>query len=380
MISALKSTLSRNITNARGWKTDRKIVVIESDDWGSIRMPNSTIYNDLLNRGIRVDLCPYNKYDTLANVQDFEVLFNTLRKHSDFRDNYPIITFNTNVANPDFDKIINENFEKYYYHDFTVTLNEYYPNEDVFSMWKEGISEKLIYPQFHGREHLNSEIWLDLLRKGNSHLLEAFRNRMYGLSFATSNEIRLPFLAALIYNSEDVKAIVEDSILEGTAIFERIFGFNSKSFIAPLYTWSSELESTFSKAGINYIQGSDRHKDYDFAKRKFNRIHNVMGIENKFGQIYLHRNCTFEPTILGRRNNIGNCLKQIENAFFWKKPAVISMHRLNFIGVLNEKNRNENLKELDVLLHKIKKRWGEVEFMHSSTLGDLIKNQKSDDL
>ena len=26
------------INERRGWKTDRKIVVIESDDWGSIRM------------------------------------------------------------------------------------------------------------------------------------------------------------------------------------------------------------------------------------------------------------------------------------------------------------------------------------------------------
>jgi hypothetical protein len=38
MINSLRSTLSRNLTNARGWKTNRKIIVIESDDWGATRM------------------------------------------------------------------------------------------------------------------------------------------------------------------------------------------------------------------------------------------------------------------------------------------------------------------------------------------------------
>jgi hypothetical protein len=52
MINSLKTTLSRNITNARGWKTNRKIVVIESDDWGSIRMPHMLIINNNIKNGL----------------------------------------------------------------------------------------------------------------------------------------------------------------------------------------------------------------------------------------------------------------------------------------------------------------------------------------
>lgn len=379
MINDLKASLSRNLTNVRGWKTNRKIVVIESDDWGSVRMPNKEIYHKLLNKGVRVDLCPYNKYDTLANVQDFEALFKVLEKHTDFKNNHPIITLNTNVANPDFDKIKNDNFERYYFQEFTQTLKEYYPNENVFSMWEQGICEKFIYPQFHGREHINSSIWLDLIKDGNIHLNEAFHLNLFGLSFITSDQIKVPFLASLIYNSRKEKKIVQDSVIEGAAIFERIFGFRSKSFIAPLYTWSSELESVFSNAGIEYIQGADRHMDYVFAEKKFKRVRQVIGRENEFRQIYLHRNCMFEPTIFPGKDNIGNCLKDIENAFFWKKPAVISMHRLNFIGGLEEHNRENNLKELDDLLTKIRQRWSNVEFMHSENLGKLIKHQITND-
>jgi hypothetical protein len=39
----------RNITHILGWKTKRKIVVFESDDWGSIRMPTNQIRDRLIN-------------------------------------------------------------------------------------------------------------------------------------------------------------------------------------------------------------------------------------------------------------------------------------------------------------------------------------------
>ena len=44
------SSLKRNLLNFRGWTTKRKIVVIESDDWGSIRMPSKNIFKKLHNQ------------------------------------------------------------------------------------------------------------------------------------------------------------------------------------------------------------------------------------------------------------------------------------------------------------------------------------------
>ena len=43
----LKRRLAKNYVNALGWNSNRKIVVIESDDWGSIRMPSRKIYEYL---------------------------------------------------------------------------------------------------------------------------------------------------------------------------------------------------------------------------------------------------------------------------------------------------------------------------------------------
>jgi hypothetical protein len=105
MINNLKSTLSHTLLNLPGWHTSRKIVVIESDDWGSIRMPSREVYEKLLKKGIRVDNDPYNKFDSLASEQDLETLFDVLKKFNDKNDNHPVITANTVIANPDFNLI-----------------------------------------------------------------------------------------------------------------------------------------------------------------------------------------------------------------------------------------------------------------------------------
>ena len=39
----LKQIISHNLLNIPGWRTKRKLVVIESDDWGAIRMPSKEI-------------------------------------------------------------------------------------------------------------------------------------------------------------------------------------------------------------------------------------------------------------------------------------------------------------------------------------------------
>ena len=45
---SLKQTITHNLLNILGWRTKRHIVVIESDDWGSIRMPSKKVYDKLL--------------------------------------------------------------------------------------------------------------------------------------------------------------------------------------------------------------------------------------------------------------------------------------------------------------------------------------------
>jgi hypothetical protein len=72
---------------------------------------------------------------------------------------------------------------------------------------------------------------------------------------------------------------------------------------------------------------------------------------------------------------VEDCLKSIHYAFKWNKPAVISSHRTNYIGVHDPKNREKGLRELDELLFKILKQWPDVKFITSTKLGEIISNK-----
>ena len=111
-----------------------------------------------------------------------------------------------------------------------------------------------------------------------------------------------------------------------------------------------------------------------FEKKERELMRRVQGEINDFGQYSLVRNCVFEPSQhAAAHDNVSECLKGIENAFFWHKPAIITAHRLNFIGFIDPKNRQRNLKQLRDLLKTILKRWPDVEFMTTVELGDLIE-------
>ena len=75
MIDKLKNAIIQELINIPGFRTNRKIVIFESDDWGYIRMPSKKVYNQLLTDDIRVDNCPYNRYDSLASEDDLTFLF-----------------------------------------------------------------------------------------------------------------------------------------------------------------------------------------------------------------------------------------------------------------------------------------------------------------
>lgn len=109
--------MKSHLINIPGWRTDRKIVVFESDDWGAIRMPSKKAYHELLEKGIRVDQSVYDSKDCLENKKDFELLCEVLSNHQR-ANSQPVFTLNTVLGNPDFDKIKEDKFSKFYHEHF----------------------------------------------------------------------------------------------------------------------------------------------------------------------------------------------------------------------------------------------------------------------
>ena len=373
MLQSIRLKVARHLVNFRGWDTDRKIVVIESDDWGSIRMPSKQVYDAFLERGVALEKSPYCRYDSLAGEEDLETLFNALYKFRDHKGNHPVITANTITANPDFDKIKQADFREYVLEPFTRTLKRYPGREKSFELWKQGMEAGLFRPQFHGREHLNIPLWMRLLQSDNPIFMEAFDHRMWGIDMIPHQEDPLNILAAFDTNFREEVQFQKEAVREGISLFRTIFGFIPQSFIAPNYIWDSELHGTLKRSGIHFLQGMKMQRLPIYGRKKRAMIRHYTGEMNENGQVYLVRNCVFEPSLkTNQSDNVGSCLKDISVAFEWNKPAIITSHRLNFIGAIDPGNRQHNLKQLEELLSKILKQWPDAEFMSTDRLGAEI--------
>ena len=360
----------RNLANLPGWQTNRKIVVIESDDWGSIRMPSLDTFIKLHKKGLDVTCYEglhYNLNDTLASANDLALLYETLLKFKDKNGNNPVFTAVSLVANPNFVKIKESGYNQYYYEPFTETL-ENYDKKDAFPLWMEGIKNKLFIPQFHGREHLNIGLWMRALRKNDEHAIIGFEHEIWG--FNNVHPFGLTYQAAFDLEVVSDLKIQEESIISGLKLFEDIFGYKAEFFVPPNGPINNSLEKVAFDCGIKYMSTSKIQNEVLGEGKTCRHLH-YLGQKNQYGQRYLTRNCFFEPS-QPDKDWINSCLKEIENAFMWKKPAVISTHRVNYIGSLNESNRVRGLKSLEDLLSKIIKKWPEIEFMTSTQLGDLI--------
>jgi hypothetical protein len=368
----LKSSLIERLIQLPGWRTKSKIIVLESDDWGMIRMSSKESYNYFQEKGYRVDLCPYNKYDSLESDKDVEYLLDVLNSVRDAEANPSVLTLNNVVGNPNFEKIKKDNYTKYFWEPFTETLNRNQKSLSVFSLYIDGVNNKLIKPQFHGREHIGIHRWLKALQLGSRKHLDAFEHNMYSITDNGKIESNSNFLNAFAPEESFVFDSIENRIFEGLNYFENIWGFKSESVIAPCYTWDNDVEKIFLDNGVKVFQGNRtqiiRSLNPNFKKIKYH----FTGQKNMFGQIYLIRNVKFEPFEKPNEDSVNLAMKQIDLAFKYQKPAIIGTHRANYIGSLVQSNRDNNLKKLSLLLKSIIAKWPDVIFMSSDQLGKLI--------
>ena len=366
----IKQRITHNLLNVLGWNTKRHIVVIESDDWGAIRMPSRKVYDNLLNEDYDLSKNLYERNDSLATEDDLNALFEVLFKHKDCKGNHPVITANCVVANPDFEKIKKDNFSTYHHEPITTTMQRYKGCEHSFELWMQGVVDGVFFPQCHGREHLNVARWMHVLQAGDVDNLLAFDKGMMGIPPKSNTKVGNIFQVALddsFYKGQPLGEILSEALDE----FEKLFGYRSRTFIAPCYTWRPSLEKVLFEKGVVGIQGVVYQRT---PEKKL--IRHWQGIRNDLGQVYTIRNCSFEPTISNISDDIGECLYRINCAFRWHKPAVISVHRVNFIGAIHEENRTKNLRDFNILLSSIIKMWPHVEFLNSEQLVNVILSEK----
>jgi len=367
--------LRKNLSNSIGWSTKRRLVILESDDWGSIRTRSKADYDSMLAKKIAVDRSNFTRYDSLESNDDLERLFETLYKYKDFRGSCAVFTPMCVVANPNFESVRESNFNEYHYESFTETCNRY-PNHDrVHELWLNGIKNKTFIPQFHGREHLNVKRWMDGLKARDKGLHIMFEHQSIGASYFDNKQITEHLAAFSPKKKEDI-TYYSSVINQGLFLFEELCGYKASYFVASNSPEPKITEKDLKENGIEYLTRYKLQK-YPLGDGKFENEFNWLGKINKLGQIIITRNCGFEPSDNSKSDWVDSCLADIKNAFYWNKPAVVSTHRVNYVSGIVEKNGVSGIIELSKLLKRIIKIWPDVEFITSNELGDLIKESKN---
>jgi hypothetical protein len=353
----------------RGWRCRRKIVIIESDDWGCIRTASREAYDRLLAEGYALDRSHLN-LDALETDEDLDRLFNVLGSVRDASGRPACMTANMIMANPDFVRIRQHDFRHYFHEPACRTLARSAVRQGVARRWSEGVAQQVFVPQLHAREHVAWWDWLEALRAGSAEARLTFDLGMCGVPYASSKERRSFYKPVYLDDRElerfsvDVGTLVRDA----AALFESQFGHTPLSVAAPNYQWTDRVEGIWWAVGVRYIQGTAFQHLSDGRRRT-----HYFGQRSPAGQYYLVRNCFLEAAA-ARGSAVPGCLREIERAFRWHKPAVIGTHRYNYVGAIDPENREEGLRQLGDLLRQVCRRWPDIVFLSSPELGRMIED------
>ena len=360
-----------NKINKSYYHTDEHIVVIESDDWGSIRVPSKETMEQLSTSGDSPIQDPFLKVDCLESSEDLHALCKMLLNVVDKDGRPAVITANFAMANADFEKI--KSTKQYHREIFTDTYQRYYGDNTILEDIKKYLDSQVFVPQLHCLEHLNVNQWMRDLEIQKKDTVMALDNHMYGVSATFSPYNPFGYMDAFNYSYAEERADLAERLMLASEWFEEIFGQKSESFVASCHVWDDYLEQALSDLGIYHIQS--RHVQvlpsyYSKKNNKRRKKYRRMAEQKENGIFYTIRNCEFEPSIYGSIERAQTrCMLQVENAFHNRVPAIISSHRLNYVGGIDRVNRDCNLAALEQLLRDILAKYPDVVFMSSDALG-----------
>jgi len=351
----------------RGWRSRQRLVLLESDDWGAIRTASPEAFARLRETGYALERS-HHSLDALETDEDLDRLFEVLGGVRDGRGRPACMTANVLLANPDFDCIRQAGFREYAWEPLAATCARSPERRGVLGRWQDGRRRRVFVPQLHAREHVAWWRWMEALRQGSPEARLTFDLGMCGVPRAVSKEGATFYGPIYVGDSEfarygvDVAAMVR----EGVDLFARQLGYVPRSVTAPNYQWTDTVERLWAEAGVRWVQGRP-FQHLDGGRR---RVH-YLGERSPAGLVYLVRNCGFEPSA-SPGPAIDGCLRDVERALRWHKPAAISTHRYNYVGAIDPANRDRGLAQLRDLLAAICRRWPDVRFLSAPELGRLV--------
>lgn len=365
-----------NLKNVFGWTTHRKIVIFSVDDYGNVHVASESAREALIRNGLPMNDNQFVRLDALENAADLEGLFDTLGSVKDCNGQSAVFTAFALPANIDYETMEATGYATYAYEALPQTFGKLRGYEGTWELWKQGLSEGLIHAEFHGREHVNIPMLMNLLSLRDQRVLACFKQRSYAAIADKYNTLESYGAAFSVGSMKEAQGLIP-IILDGLNLFEKVFGYRAMHFNAPGRKEPKMLHAALKEGGIALIDADFFSRTRLENEKRRGPLFNFSGQPNELGQTYVVRNCVFEPAVDGP-DWVDQCMYSIQQAFAWKKPANISSHRVNFCGQIDPRNRDKGLKDLGRLLRAIVNKWPDVEFMASVNAWKAITQEKAE--
>ncbi len=367
-----------------------KVIVFESDDWGScFAFPSLGAYEHHKrtlqgngNEKIWEDL----PKATLEDPEDMERIFRILERFKGGDGRPARFQANYVMANPSA-KIVDGVLTRYQMVSLP-NVPEGWPKGNIIEKAKEGVRRGVWHREFHGYAHVNYRRHeADLRSETANGFPGEFRKEWYcwmksiqpkfASILETYNELG-EWSSNLSYGEQ-----LRD-IREGLGIFRTVFGENPRSAVAPFYVWQGKTERALGKLDLRVIQGKNRQYNTLGLRKKMDSLderiaenlwpRGMGNFNRKWRVLYLHRNVDFEP---GESPNAwARANEEIRAAWKRGEPAIVSTHRINYVD-LEKEAVEANLNQLEMLLASIQQNDPEAVYLTDWEVAQLYESGTS---
>jgi hypothetical protein len=344
-----------------GFYFDRPLVLLQSDDWGRAGLRDREGLEQLQSAGLQLGERPYDFY-TLETAEDLGELSALLTGHRDSAGRHPSLEMNFILANPDFAKMRESDWRQIHLLPLSEGLPEGWSRPGLLDAYRAGIAAGVSYPALHGSTHFCQPA---VERSANTDGERASLLQTLWKAGTPYIHWRMPWIGYEYWDAgrpEDERFLAAESQREliGRAVggFAKLFSSLPRSACAPGYRANDDTHRAWAQHGIRVAQNGPGTIYPPYFDRH--------------GVLNLSRTVEFEPAT-DPAFSLEKCLRQAEQCFAAGRPAIVSVHSINFHSTVKD-FRTRTLEQLHEFLTTIESKHSDVLYLHDEDLYELVQN------
>lgn len=343
----------------QGYRFDRPLLLIHSDDWGRVGVRDWEAFDQLCAAGVPLGNNPYDFY-SLESPEDVAALQELLVRHRDSAGRSPRVVMNFVTANLDFPRMAEADFRQVFLRSVQDGFPGGWKRPGLIESYLSGIALGVFHPGLHGTSHFCPvAVKRALAVNGKrAELLKTLWRAETPYIFHLMPWIGYEYWdGELPSDDRQLDAAKQTELIRmGYENFVQLFGAAPLSACAPGYRSDWNTRKAWRAVGINVAQnGPGRLRLPCFSEE---------------GVLNLYRNINFEPAT-DKEFSVESALRAAGQCFERGAPAIVSMHSINLHSTLKN-YRTATLNCLDRFLTELESAYPDLLYVHDGELFEMV--------